>query len=279
VIASYETFFGRDGNQVPRAANIENAARKLDGLVIQPGALVSFNQIVGERSEANGFKVAWEIFKGEMRPGVGGGTCQVASTFHAAAFYAGLDIVERSNHSRPSAYIPLSMDATVVWPVVDLKLKNAFSFPVVVHTDVKGPRLLVEILGPKKVVKVSFSADVVDKFPYTRRIDEESWVAEGKTIQKQKGIFGYRVRRVRTLQPLDGGGARTETTFDFYPPTVEIWQVPPGYDPTELPALPEDVQEALEKKQAQKQGATEAVACVGECKGASKPHDPSAPYE
>jgi vancomycin resistance protein YoaR len=277
VLASYETHFGRDGNQAPRAANIEVAARKLDGLVMQPGTLVSFNQVVGERSEANGFKVAWEIFKGEMRPGVGGGTCQVASTFHAASFYAGLDIVERSPHSRPSAYMPLSMDATVVWPVVDLKLRNPFTFPVVVHTDVKGTRLLVEILGPKKMVDVKFASDVVEKFPYVRRIDEEPWVAEGKTIKKQGGIFGYRVRRVRTLKPLDGGPPRSEVTFDFYPPTVEIWLVPTGYDPNELPALPDEVQEALDRKKG-KPPATDAVACAGEC-GKPKPRDPSAPYE
>jgi vancomycin resistance protein YoaR len=277
VLSSYETHFGRDGGQAPRAANIENAARKLDGLVMQPGTLVSFNQVVGERSEANGFKIAWEIFKGEMRPGVGGGTCQVASTFHAAAFYAGLDIVERSPHSRPSAYMPLAMDATVVWPVVDLKLKNPFAFPVVVHTEVKGTKLLVELLGPRKVVQVSFASDVVEKFPYVRRIDEEPWVAEGKTIKKQGGIFGYRVRRVRTLKSLEGGGVRSETNFDFYPPTVEIWLVPSGYDANELPALPEEVQEALDRKKA-KAGAADAVACAGEC-GKAKPRDPSAPYE
>lgn len=278
VLAAYETRFGRDGNQAPRAANIENAARKLDGLVMQPGALVSFNQVVGERSEANGFKVAWEIFKGEMRPGVGGGTCQVASTFHAAAFYSGLDIVERSPHSRPSAYMPLSMDATVVWPVVDLKLRNPFTFPVVVHTEVKGTRLLVELLGPKKMVNVTFASDVVEKFPYVRRIDEEPWVAEGKTIKKQGGIFGYRVRRLRTLKPLEGGPSRTETSFDFYPPTVEIWLVPTGYDPNELPALPEEVQEAIDRKKGKQAGATDAVACAGEC-GKAKPRDPTAPYE
>ncbi len=276
VLASYETHFGRDGDQAPRAANIEVAARKLDGLIMQPAALVSFNEVVGERSEANGFKVAWEIFKGEMRPGVGGGTCQVASTLHAAAFYAGLDVVERSNHSRPSAYMPLSMDATVVWPVVDLKLKNPFSFPLVVHTDVQRTRVLVEILGPRKVVDVRFSAEVVDRLPYVRRLDEESWLQDGKTIKKQGGILGYRVRRVRTLRALDGGATRTETSFDFYPPTVEIWEVPLGYDASELPALPDDEQEALDKKNAQQAGAVGAVACVGEC---AKPADPSAPHQ
>jgi DNA-binding HxlR family transcriptional regulator len=82
---------------------------------------------------------------------------------------------------------------------------------------------------------------------------------------------------VRTLKSLEGGGVRSETNFDFYPPTIEIWLVPTGYDANELPALPEEVQEAIDRKKA-KAGAADAVACAGEC-GKAKPRDPSAPYE
>ena len=103
--------------------------------------MVSFNAIVGDRSEENGFQKSWEIFKGEMVEGVGGGTCQVASTFHAAAFFGGLDVLERLPHSRPSAYIPMGLDSTVVYPIVDLKLRNPHPFPVVVHAKTDGNKL------------------------------------------------------------------------------------------------------------------------------------------
>ena len=73
-----------------------------------------------------------------MVEGTGGGTCQVASTLHAIAFFGGLDIVQRLPHSRPSGYIPAGLDATVVYPVVDLKLRNPFTFPVVVHATVSA---------------------------------------------------------------------------------------------------------------------------------------------
>lgn len=272
VVGTFETHFGRGGDQAPRAQNIENAAKKLDGLVINPGQIVSFNAIVGERSEANGFKVAWEIFKGEMRPGVGGGTCQVASTFHAASFFGGLEVLERLPHSRPSAYIPMGLDSTVVWPVVDLKVKNPHSFPVVVHTKVDGNTLHVELLGKKKPVSVVFGRDVVDTYPYTRKIEEDPSVKVGKAIKKQGGIRGYRVRRVRTLKYEDGTH-KTETSYDFYPPTVEIYRVAPGTDPADLPALPDDVAEALAKKTGTPppSGANvDAVACAGDCEGQPK---------
>ena len=118
--------------------NIDAAASKLDGLVLEPGELFSFNAVVGDRSEENGFQKSWEINKGEMVEGVGGGTCQVASTFYAAAFFSGLDVLERLPHSRPSAYIPMGLDSTVVYPAVDLKVRNPHSFPVVVHAKTIG---------------------------------------------------------------------------------------------------------------------------------------------
>ncbi|MEO9184115.1 MAG: VanW family protein, partial [Kofleriaceae bacterium] len=281
VLASFETHFGRGGDQAARATNIENASKKLDGLVLEPQQLVSFNGIVGERSEANGFKVAWEIFKGEMRPGVGGGTCQVASTLHAAAFFAGLDILERLPHSRPSAYIQMGLDSTVVYPSTDLKLKNPYPFSVVVHTLVTGNTLKVELLGKEKPVSVTFARETVAVLPYDRRIDEESFVKPGKAIKKQGGIRGYRIKRVRVLTALTAiggtiGEARTEESFDFYPPTVEIYVVAPGTDPSELPVMPEDVVAALAKKKGEpppEYAVTDAVAvaCAGDCEGGTKP--------
>jgi hypothetical protein len=80
VLASFGTYFSRHGDQGPRARNIEVAASHVDGLVLEPGQLVSFNDVVGARIEENGFQKSFEIFKGEMVEGTGGGTCQVAST-------------------------------------------------------------------------------------------------------------------------------------------------------------------------------------------------------
>lgn len=286
VVGEWETHFGRNGDQAPRATNIEIGAKKLDGLVMQPGQLVSFNEVVGERSEASGFKLAWEIFKGEMRPGVGGGTCQVASTLHAAAFFAGLDVLERMPHSRPSAYIPMGLDSTVVYPSTDLKLKNPWDFPVVVHTKVGQNTIKIEILGKEKPVSVAFARDTLAVLPYERRIDEEPNVAEGKAIKKQGGIRGYRIRRIRKLTPLvhplpfvagavDWSEPKIEESLDYYPPTIEIYVVAPGADPAMLPAMPQDVLEALTKKaglppEYSAPPTSDAVACAGDC-------DPNAP--
>jgi vancomycin resistance protein YoaR len=240
VIAEYATYFSRKGDQARRGKNIDVAASKIDGLVLSPGELVSFNGLVGERSEDNGFEKSWEIFKGEMVEGVGGGTCQVASTFYAALFFGGLDVIERLPHSRPSAYIPMGLDATVVYPVVDLKIRNPYDFPVVVHAKVTGNQLKMQLLGANKPAKVTFKREVVSAYAYPRKVTFEPKLRVSKrVVVKQHGIRGYKIKRTRTLVFSDGTKKKEENT-DLYPATAEIYEVPPDFDVTLLPPLPAD---------------------------------------
>jgi vancomycin resistance protein YoaR len=245
VVASFQTYFSRYGDQGPRARNIEVAASHVNGLVIEAGQSVSFNDVVGPRTEENGFKTAFEIVKGEYKEGTGGGTCQVASTLHAIAFFAGLDIVQRLPHSRPSAYIPSGLDATVVYPVVDLKLRNPFTFPVVVHATVTANILKMELLGADKPVEVTFGKSVLSTTPYERKVEEDPTVSKPK--RKQKGIDGLELFRSRVLSFRDGS-RKVENSRDVYPPTREVWLVPPGYDASTLPPLGEDLPKPEEPK-------------------------------
>ena len=242
VVAEYETFFSRGGEQRRRGQNIDTAAQKLDGRVISPGELMSFNEVVGERSETNGFAKSWEIFKGEMVEGVGGGTCQVASTLHAATFFGGFDVLERLPHSRPSAYIPMGLDSTVVYPGVDLKVRNPHPFPIVVHAKTEGGKLRVELLGKSKPVKVGFNREIESTIPYKRKIEEDPALFGKKVVVKQHGIKGYKIKITRTFTYADGTTKKHEEK-DQYPATTEIYKVPVGFDVAQLPALPEEDEE------------------------------------
>jgi vancomycin resistance protein YoaR len=238
VLASFGTYFSRHGDQGPRARNIEVAASHLDGTVIEAGQAISFNDVVGPRTEDNGFKHAFEILKGEMVEGTGGGTCQVASTLHAIAFFGGLDIVQRLPHSRPSGYIPAGLDATVVYPIVDLKLRNPFPFPVVVHATVHANKIDMELLGADKPAEVTFGKSVLSTTPFTRKVVEDPGVSKPK--RKQKGIEGMELWRSRVIAFHDGR-KKVENGRDVYPPTTEIWHIPPGFDEATLPPLGMDL--------------------------------------
>lgn len=181
-----------------RNFNLKLAASKLNGVVLKPGEEWSFNDTVGERSQKNGYKVAHVITAGEMVDGLAGGTCQISTTLFGAAFFAGIDIVKTINHSRPSAYTPLGFDATVVWPHTDLKLKNPYDFPVVVHYVVANGEAKVEILGKERPYdKIVFTREVLEETPYMteERLDEE--IAEGETSYDQEGFPGYKLERKR----------------------------------------------------------------------------------
>jgi vancomycin resistance protein YoaR len=161
----------------------------------------------------------------------------VAGTLHAAAFLGGLDVVERSNHSRPSGYIAMGLDATVVYPVVDLKLRNPFAFPIVIHSKIENGTLTFELLGSGRPVTVEWATDTLGVAEFKRKIEEAPWLTPGKFVKKQRGIRGYSIRKTRKIR-FASGEERVEVTTDVYPPTLEIYQVPPGTDPArDLPPL------------------------------------------
>ena len=154
--------------------------------------------MVGDRTEKEGYKIAHVITAGEMVDGLAGGTCQISTTLYGAAFFAGLDIVKQTPHSRPSTYVPMGFDATVVWPNTDLKMKNPYDFPVVIHYRVARGEAVVEILGKQRPWdEIAFERKVLESTPYTteERMDEKLPV--GFYAQDQGGFDGYKLVRYR----------------------------------------------------------------------------------
>src|SRR5690606_8537436 len=133
VLGHFETRYSQSENAADRTFNLRLAAERLDGTVLFPGEIFDFNAVVGPRDEAHGYKVATVIADGELVDGIGGGTCQISGTLHGAVFFSGLEIIERYPHTRPSSYIKMGMDATVVYPTINFRFKNPFEFPIVIH--------------------------------------------------------------------------------------------------------------------------------------------------
>ncbi len=117
-----------EGSIANRIYNIELTAKKINGVLIPPGEIFSFNQTVGEISSATGFKQAYVIKSGKTVLDDGGGVCQVSTTLFRAALNAGLPIVKRVAHAYRVHYYeedsPPGIDATIFYPSVDLKFKN-----------------------------------------------------------------------------------------------------------------------------------------------------------
>lgn len=234
-LGRFETRYSTLEKDRDRSFNLKVAARAVDGLVVMPGETFDFNGVVGERSEANGFRVATVIASGQLVDGVGGGTCQIAGTLHAAAFFAGLGIVERSPHTRPSGYIKLGLDAVVSYPKLNLRLRNDYDEPVAISMKVSGGRVRAEIRGARSARRmVSFVRRIDEVLPYEQREREDPNLPQGVRVLSQRGVAGFKVSAFRVVRDLERNQAVRERRQNIYPPTTQVWRVGTG------PAAPED---------------------------------------
>ncbi len=121
VLGTYSTTF--NSGDVSRTHNIQIATDKINNVVIMPHQNFSFNDIVGERTAEAGYDDAPVFMDGKLVPGIGGGICQVSSTLFNSALLAGMDIVERTPHFAPVAYMAAGRDATVAYGYLDFIFK------------------------------------------------------------------------------------------------------------------------------------------------------------
>ncbi len=197
VIGSWETHYSSVGPDTDRTYNLKVGADHLNGHILLPGAQFSFNETVGDRTEREGYRVAPVISGGELVDGLAGGMCQIASTLHAAAFFGGLEIVSSTPHSRPSAYISMGLDSTVVYPTTDLKLKNTYDFPVVMHYTVNQGSVKVELLGKARPNRVIFEREIRAENGFGTESRRDPLAPEGQRLLLQEGYPGYSLVRRR----------------------------------------------------------------------------------
>lgn len=132
-----------------RTTNLVLAAGKINGTVLMPGETFSYNQVVGERTIAAGYKEAPIYVSGKVEDGLGGGICQITTTLYNAVVYANLEIVERTNHQFVPSYVGAGRDATVVYGAIDFKFKNNRNYPIKIVCSVSGGVASFQILGLK----------------------------------------------------------------------------------------------------------------------------------
>lgn len=238
ILGYFETRYDRSDRARDRTFNLRLAASKLDGRVLLPGETFDFNEAVGPRDEANGYRVAPVIAEGELVDGIGGGTCQVSGTLHGAVFFAGLEVLERVPHTRPSSYIKMGLDATVVYPTITFRFKNNLDFAVVLHETVKNGVVRAEILGPERKHTVTFIRRITEALPFEQLEREDDHLPRGVRVLAQRGVAGFAVTRYRIVR--EGPNAVRERWLDRYPPTPQIVRVGTGDMPKDSVQVDDD---------------------------------------
>lgn len=130
-----------------RIGNIHLAADSLNGRVILPGQVFSYNDAVGERTEERGYRWAGAYADGEVTIEIGGGICQVSSTLYCAAMYAQMTTTMRQNHWFPVSYLSMGYDATVSWGGPDYRFKNTRDYPVKLNVYYDDHSVTIEFWG------------------------------------------------------------------------------------------------------------------------------------
>jgi len=165
LVASGTSLFA--GSIPSRVFNVALAASRLNGTLVPPNTVFSFDQSVGDISSLSGYKQAYVIANGHTVLGDGGGVCQVSTTLFRALLNAGVPIVERHAHAYEVHYYtedaPLGFDASIYSPIDDLKFKNDTGHYLLIQSvmDSANQRLTFNLYGTKDGRTVSLSQPVI----------------------------------------------------------------------------------------------------------------------
>lgn len=187
---SFSTDYSQSLNE--RKSNIELAAKRINGKVLKSNEEFSFNQTVGERTEANGFKNSKVIEKGAFVEGVGGGVCQVSSTLYNAALLSGMEISEYHAHSLSVSYVEKSFDAMVSYGWADLKFINKTNGHCVLRALADGKKLKIDVFGVENEFYYERESLVTEEIPYSCVEEESDDLFCGESVVKTKGKNGYK---------------------------------------------------------------------------------------
>ena len=193
------------GGTAARVSNVKLASAAFDGTVMNSGDLFSYNETVGQRTEAKGYKAAPAYVQGETVDEIGGGVCQPSSTLYYACLLANMEITERYAHRYIPAYITRGMDATVSWGGPDYKFTNNTKYPIKIVTKYDKGYLTVQLWGTKTddlTVKMTYETLSTTPFEEVEQLDPS--LAPGQRQVKVTPYTGYRVKTYRNI--FDGSG-------------------------------------------------------------------------
>lgn len=208
-----------------RGDNISVAASHINGMVLMPGETFSYNNVVGPRTPQDGFKPAPVIIDGQLKPGIGGGVCQVSSTLYNAALLAGMKIVERVHHGFPVEYLHPGRDATVAYGAIDFQFQNSSKYPILLRAIAKGGVMQFIIFGhkiPGEVVKLVRGYIKYGDIP--TQIVKDHQLPKGDRVVEQTGHPDIKALWYRTVT-LDGKVIEKEpilTHYEAFPTIIDL---------------------------------------------------------
>ncbi len=225
LVSTYTTIYGGIPNRIH---NVELVAHLVNDKLIAPGETFSFNKTTGARNAAKGFLVAPVIVNGELTTGLGGGVCQVSTTVFNAAFEAGVQITDRTNHALYISHYPQGRDATVDYPDVDLKFVNDTDHWLLLRTFVGPSSLTVSLYGTptgRKVESTTSPLVTRGKAPVKKTVDPT--LKPGEKVIDDPGEPSLATSVTRDVYAADGKLLYHNVWYSSYRSSPELLRVGP----------------------------------------------------
>ena len=241
VLAEYSIAYTGNAN---RTTNLRLACEAINGTVLDPGEVFSFNETVGQRTAEKGYKEGI-IFAndGSSDSELGGGVCQIASMIYYCALMADFQIVEREPHMYVVTYVPYGMDATVYWGALDFQFKNTNESPVMINTSVVNGVVYVSLVGTMEhdyTVKMTYELTSTTPYEEVETLDETKPVGYRELVQEPH--TGYTYWSYKNFYDLNGNFLRQEkcdiSVYEKYDAEYIVGpepELPDWLDPENLP--------------------------------------------
>lgn len=218
-----------------RKSNVNLSASAINGLVLNAGDIFSYNESVGQRTAARGYKPAPAYVQGETVDEIGGGICQTSSTLYLACLRSNLEITERYAHRYIPTYIAAGMDATVSWGGPDYKFTNNTDYPIKIVTEYEGGYLTVRLLGTNVTgVTAKMTNELLSSSSFEVVYEDDPTLAPGTEQVKTTPYAGSKWRTYRHLYDADGNliSSAYEATSDYKSRNKVILRGPVAADPS-----------------------------------------------
>ena len=253
-LASYKAYQASTSNRIN---NLAIACNTLNGIIIKPGEVFSYNDALGERTTEKGYLGAAAYVGGESVNSIGGGICQISTALYYCTLLADLEIVERTAHMYPSSYIGIGLDATVYWNYLDFKFRNNTPYPIRIEAVASGGTTTVTLYGTDdKDYYVKMEAYILETYDYEtiyKEFDEDNskGYKDGDIVQSPHTGYKAVSYRCKYRKSDDTLISREFEAYSYYTKTDKIicrikqeeTQPPvtePPTDPPTEPSTPSD---------------------------------------
>lgn len=212
--------------------NMKLALASVNGTVLQPGEIFSFNGTTGNTTNGSlGYKKAGAIVGGKMVDEYGGGICQASTTVYGAALRSNMKILTRYNHAWPSTYCPIGQDAAVDYGNLDFRFQNVSSYPVYIVAGMSGTTLTVTFYGYQdpSYDEIRVTSQQTGTIAQPADVYQQSNSLEkGKIVKQRSGRSGKRATAQRVYYK-NGAVVKTEQlNSSYYRELATIYQYGPG---------------------------------------------------